>query len=118
MKGCRGKRRPLSKATSKKHTILGRSGKRKTSDSVEKDWSSLVKVPKLGASSSSPSTLVHKPERDKDPIVLSSRSHSRSATEAEVPSVGPLSSRWRSRPLPSGTRQRKGLGHLLEGRKR
>ena len=95
-----------------------RSGKQKTSDSVEKDRPTLVKVPKLGASSSSPSTHGYKPERVKAPIVLSSRSHSRSATEVEVPSVGPLSSRWRSRPLPSGTRQRKGLGHLLEERKR
>ena len=96
-----------------------RSGKRKTSDSVKKDRLVLVKVPKLGASSSSSSTHVHKPEWVKAPIVLSSRSHSRSAAEAEVPRVGPLSSRyWWSRPLPSGTRQRKGLGHLLEGRKR
>ena len=39
-----------------------RSVKRKTLDSVEKDRSALVKVPKLGASSSSPSTHVRKPE--------------------------------------------------------
>ena len=37
--------------------------KRKTMDSVKKDRSALVKVPKLGASSSSPSTLIRKPER-------------------------------------------------------
>ena len=65
-----------------------RSGKRKTSDSVEKDRPDLVKVPKLGASSSSPSTHVHKSERVKAPIVLSSRSHSGSAAEAEGPSGG------------------------------
>ena len=67
--------------------------KRKTSDSVEKDRPAFVKVPKLGASSSSPSTHVHKPERVqsplvKAPIVLSSRSHSGSAAEAEGPSGG------------------------------
>ena len=39
-----------------------RSVKRKTLDSVEKGQSALVKVPKLGASSSSPSTYVRKPE--------------------------------------------------------
>ena len=48
----------------------------------------MVKVPKLGASSSSLSTHVHKPERVKAPIVLSSRSHSGSAAEAEGPSGG------------------------------
>ena len=64
-----------------------RSGKRKTLDSVEKERPALVKVPKLGASSS-PSTHVHKPKRVKAPIVLSSRSRSGSATEAEGPSGG------------------------------
>ena len=39
-----------------------RSVKRKTLDSVEKDRPALVKVPKLGVSSSSPSTHVLKPE--------------------------------------------------------
>ena len=65
-----------------------RRGKQKTSDSVEKDRLALVKVPKLGASSSSPSTHVHKPKRVKAPIILSSRSHSGSAAEAEGPSGG------------------------------
>ena len=65
-----------------------RSWKQKTSDSVEKDQPALVKVPKLGASSSSPSIHVHKPERVKVPIVLSSRFHSGSAAEAEGPSGG------------------------------
>ena len=64
------------------------SGKRKTSDSVEKDRLSLVKVPKLGESSSSPSTHVHKPERVKAPIVLSSRSYSGYVVEEEGPSGG------------------------------
>ena len=65
-----------------------RSGKRKTSDSVEKDRPSLVKVPKLGASSSSSSSHIHKSGRVMAPIVLSSRSHSGSAAEAEGPSGG------------------------------
>ena len=48
----------------------------------------MVKVPKLGTFSSSPSTHVHKSEWVKAPIVLSSRSHSGSAVEAEGPSGG------------------------------
>ena len=40
-----------------------RSVKRKTSGSAERDRPVSAKVPKLGASSSSPSTLVRKPER-------------------------------------------------------
>ena len=96
--------------------------KRKTSGSGEKDRPALVKVPKLGASSSSPSTHVHKPGRVQSPLVkaptvLSSRSHSKSTAEAKGPLGGAVISRWRSRPLPSGTRQRRGLGHPLEGRK-
>ena len=54
-----------------------RSVKRKTLDSVERGHPTLVKVPKLGASSSSPSTHVRKPEQAlsppaKAPKVLSS----------------------------------------------
>ena len=45
-----------------------RSVKRKTLDSVEKDRPALVKVPKLGASSSSPSTHVRKSERAQSPL--------------------------------------------------
>ena len=41
--------------------------KRKTLDSVEKDRPALVKVLKLGASSSSPSTHVRKPEQALSP---------------------------------------------------
>ena len=41
--------------------------KRKTPGSTEKDRPVLAKVPKLGASSSSPSTLVRKPERTQSP---------------------------------------------------
>ena len=67
-----------------------RSGKRKILDFIEKDRPALVKVPKLGAPSSSPSTRVHKPERVKASIVLSSRSHSGSAAEAEGPSGGAI----------------------------
>ena len=51
--------------------------KRKTPGFAEKDRPVLAKVPKLGASSSSPSTPVRKPERAQSPsaeapIVLSS----------------------------------------------
>ena len=46
-----------------------RSVKRKTLGSVEKDRPTLVKVSKLGASSSSPSTQVRKPERAQSPPV-------------------------------------------------
>ena len=65
-----------------------RSGKRKNSNCVEKDRPASVKIPKLGASSSSPSSYIHKLERVKAPIVLSSRSHSGSAVGAEGPSGG------------------------------
>ena len=65
-----------------------RSGKQKPSDVVDKDRPASAKIPKLGASSSSPSAYVHKSERVKAPIVLSSRSHSGSAVEAEGPSGG------------------------------
>ena len=44
-----------------------RSVKRKTLDSVEKDRPALVKDPKLGASSSSPSTHIRKPEQALSP---------------------------------------------------
>ena len=54
-----------------------RSVKRKTPGSAEKGWPALAKVPKLGASSSSPSTPARNSERvqlpaAKAPIVLSS----------------------------------------------
>ena len=67
--------------------------KRKTLDSVEKDWPALVKVPKLGASSSSPSTLIRKPERAQSPpaeasTVLSSQPRSGSATKEKGPLGG------------------------------
>ena len=65
-----------------------RSVKRKTPGSMEKDRPILDKVPKLGESSSSPSTHVRKPERAqsppaKAPIVLSSQPRSRSAAKAK-----------------------------------
>ena len=65
--------------------------KRKTLDSVEKDWSALVKVPKLGSSSSSPSTHVRKLEQAMSPLaevpkVLSLQPRSRSATKVKGPS--------------------------------
>ena len=63
-----------------------RSVKRKNSGSTEKDLPVLAKVQKLGASSSSPSTHVRKPERahspsSEAPTLLSSQPRSRSATK-------------------------------------
>ena len=60
--------------------------KRKTPGSAEKDRSVLAKVPKLGASSSSPSTPTRRLERAQSPaaeapIVLSSQPHSKSAAK-------------------------------------
>ena len=68
-----------------------RSAKRKNLDSVEIDRSTLVKVPKLGPSSSSSSTYVRNSEQAlsppaKVPKVLSSQPRSRSATKAKGPS--------------------------------
>ena len=68
-----------------------RSAKRKTLDSVEKDRPALVKVLKLGASSSSPSTHVQESEQAlslpaEAPKVLSSQPHSGPAAKAKGPS--------------------------------
>ena len=65
--------------------------KRKTLDSIEKDRPALVKVPKFGVSSSSPSTHVRKPEQALSPSaevlkVLSSQSRLGSAVKAKGPS--------------------------------
>ena len=65
-----------------------RSVKRKTLGSNEKDRPVLTKVQKLGASSSSPSTHVQKPERVHSPLseaptILSSQPHSRSVAKAK-----------------------------------
>ena len=65
-----------------------RSVKRKTSDSVEKDRSTWGKVPKLGASSFSPSTHVRTPRQmlsppTEVPKFSSSQSRSRSAAKAK-----------------------------------
>ena len=67
--------------------------KRKTLDSVERGQPALVKVPNLGASSSSPSTHVRKPEQAlsppaEAPIVLSSQPRSRSVEKEKGPSGG------------------------------
>ena len=67
--------------------------KRKTLDSVERGWPTLVKVPKLGVSSSSPSTHVRKLEQALSPSaeapkVLSSQPRSGSAAKAKGPSGG------------------------------
>ena len=66
-----------------------RSAKRKTPGSAEKDRPVLAKVSKLGASSSSLSTHVRKPERAQSPpaeaaTALSSQPHSRSAAKAKI----------------------------------
>ena len=63
-----------------------RSVKRKTPGSAEKDRPVLAKVPKLGASSSSPSAPIRKPERAQStpteaPTVSSSQPHSKSAAK-------------------------------------
>ena len=68
-----------------------RSLKQKTLDFVEKDRPALVKVPKLGAYSSSPSTHVRKPEQALLPPnevlkVLSSQPRSGSTAKAKGPS--------------------------------
>ena len=65
-----------------------RSVKRKNSGFAEKGRPALAKVPRLGASSSSPSTPVQKPERAPSPaaeapIVLSSQPPSKSAAKAK-----------------------------------
>ena len=65
--------------------------KRKTLGSVEKDRTALAKVPKLGASSSSSSTPVRKPELVLSPLaevpkVLSSQPRSGFAAKAKSPS--------------------------------
>ena len=70
-----------------------RSVKRKTLDSVERGRPTLVKVPKLGASSSSPSTHFRKPEQALSPLVeapkvLSSQPRSRFAAKEKGPSGG------------------------------
>ena len=65
-----------------------RSAKRKNSSSTEKDRPVSAKVQKLGASSSSPSTHVRKPERAPSPpfeapTTLSSQPRSRSTAKAD-----------------------------------
>ena len=70
-----------------------RSMKRKTLDSFGKDRQALVKVPKFWASSSSPSTLVRKPERVQSPsaetpTVLSSQPRSGYAAKVKGPLGG------------------------------
>ena len=67
-----------------------RSAKRKNSSSTKKDRPISAKVQKLGASSSSPSTHVQKPERapsppSEAPTTLSSQPRSRSTAKAEIP---------------------------------
>ena len=65
-----------------------RSVKRKTSGFTEKGRPGLAKVPRLGASSSSPFTLAQNPEQAQspaaeDPLVLSSQPPSKSASKAK-----------------------------------
>ena len=93
---------PIGSSTAKptKEELLARLGtlfrkprslKRKTLDSFEKDRPALVKVLKLGVSSSSPSTHVQKPEQALSPLaevpkVLSSQPRSGSAAKVKGPS--------------------------------
>ena len=72
-----------------------RSVKRKTPGSAEKDRPALAKVPKLGASSSSPSTHVRNPEQAQSPpaeapTILSSQPRSGSAGKAKSPLGGAI----------------------------
>ena len=98
-----------------------RSVKRKTLDSVEKDRPALVKVPKLGASSSSPSTHVRKPEQALSPPievlkVLSSQPRPGSAAKAKGPS-GKVVEQPLACPSLSGIHLRRVFDHLLRRRK-
>ena len=72
-----------------------RSVKRKASGFAEKGWSTSAKVPKLGASSSSPSTPIKKPEwapspAVEAPIVLNSQPPSKSVAGARNLLGGPV----------------------------
>ena len=74
-------------------SLKARSVKRKTLDSIEKEWPASIKVPKLGASSSSPSTHIRKQERAQSPPVeaptaLSSQPRFGSAAKAKGPLGG------------------------------
>ena len=76
-----------------KLSLKPRSVKRKTLDFVEKDRLALVKVPKLGVPSSSPSTHVRKSQRAlsssvEAPTVLSSQPRSGSTAKAKGPLGG------------------------------
>ena len=69
--------------------------KQKTLDSVDKERPALIKVSKLGASSSSPSTLIQKPEQVQSPpaeapTVLSSQPRSGSAAKEKGPLGGAI----------------------------
>ena len=96
--------------------------KQKNPGSAEKDRPILAKVPKLGASSSSLSAPIRKPERAQSPpaeapTVSSSQPHSRSAAKVKSLLGGAVEQPLAVMPLTSGIRQRRVLGHLLEGRK-
>ena len=78
--------------------------KRKTLDSVERGRPTLVKVPKLRVSSSSPSTHVRKPEQAlsppaEAPKVLSSQPRSGSAGKAKGPSGGAVEQPFEDMPI-------------------
>ena len=89
--------------------------KRKTLESIEKDRSTLVKVPKLGASSSFPSTQVRKPGQalsppTEVPKVLSSQSRSGSAVKVKGPSGGAVEQSLAVMPITVWNPPTKGVG--------
>ena len=96
-----------------------RSVKRKTLDSVEKDRPAWGKVPKLGASSSSPSTHVRIPGQVLSPPVEIPKTLSLQPRlkRQKTPREGLLSSRWRLCPSLFGIPPCRVLSHLPRGRK-
>ena len=97
-----------------------RSVKRKTLDSVEKDRSALVKVPKLGVSSSSPSIHVRKSGQALSPPaevpkVLSSQSRSGSSAKVKGRSGRAVEQPLAVMPITVWNPPAKGGCHLLRG---
>ena len=96
--------------------------KRKTPGSVKKDRPVLAKVPKLGASSSSPSAPIRKPKQPQSPpaeapTVSSSQPHSRSAAKAKSLLGGAVEQPLAVMPLTVWNPPAKSVSHLLEGQK-
>ena len=99
-----------------------RSVKWKTSDSVEKDRPAWGKVPKLGASSSSPSTHIRVPGQvlspsDEVPKALSSQPHSGSAAKVKDSPGRVAEQPLEVMPITVWNPPRRVLSHLPRGRK-